>query len=35
MAIWGELMVLLLLTYGLGLGIGWAIWARKKPESRE
>ncbi len=28
MAIWAELMVLLLLTYALGLGIGWVIWGQ-------
>ena len=26
-----ELMVLLLLTYALGMGIGWAIWGRSAP----
>jgi hypothetical protein len=28
MPIWVELLVLLLVTYGLGLGIGWAVWGR-------
>jgi hypothetical protein len=28
MAIWLELLVLLLLTYGVGLTIGWAVWGR-------
>lgn len=28
MPIWSELAVLLLLTYGLGLGTGWVLWGR-------
>ena len=28
MPIWLELLVLLLLTYTLGMGVGWAIWAK-------
>ena len=29
MPIWLELLVLLLVTYGAGLAIGWALWGRK------
>jgi hypothetical protein len=29
MPLWLELLVLLLLTYLAGFGIGWAIWNRK------
>ncbi len=29
MAIWGELLFLMLATYVIGLGIGWIIWGRK------
>jgi hypothetical protein len=28
MSIWLELLVLLLVTYAVGIGIGWAIWGR-------
>ena len=28
MPIWLELVVLLLVAYVIGLGIGWAIWGR-------
>lgn len=28
MPIWLELLVLLLVTYAVGMGIGWAIWGR-------
>jgi len=28
MPIWLELLVLALIAYGIGLTIGWAIWAR-------
>jgi len=28
MPIWLELTILLLLTYAVGLGIGWALWGR-------
>lgn len=28
MPIWFELMVLMLVTYVIGLGIGWALWGR-------
>lgn len=27
MPIYVELLVMLLLTYAIGLGIGWALWA--------
>lgn len=30
MPLWTELLVLILLTYLLGLAIGWAIWGRSK-----
>lgn len=30
MPIWLELLVLLLIAYAVGLGIGWAIWARDR-----
>ena len=26
MPLWLELLVMLLLTYGIGFGIGWIIW---------
>ena len=29
MPIWLELLVLMLLAYGSGLVIGWAIWGRE------
>ncbi len=29
MPIWLELLVLMLLAYGIGLVIGWAIWGRE------
>jgi len=29
MPIWLELLVLMLLAYGIGLTIGWAIWGRE------
>lgn len=29
MPLWLELVVLLLLTYLAGFGIGWAVWNRK------
>jgi len=28
MPIWLELLVLLLVAYAAGIGIGWAIWGR-------
>ena len=28
MPIWLELLVLLMVTYMVGMGIGWAIWGR-------
>ncbi len=28
MAMWFELMVMLLAAYSVGLGIGWLIWGR-------
>ena len=28
MPVWLELLVLLLVAYAAGIGIGWAIWAR-------
>lgn len=28
MPIWLELLVLLLIAYAVGLGIGWALWSR-------
>lgn len=28
MSIWMEVLVLMLLAYGVGLGLGWAIWGR-------
>ena len=35
MPIWLELMVLLLVTYVLGMGIGWAIWGRAPAEKKD
>lgn len=35
MAIWLELLVLLLLTYAVGIGIGWAIWGRTPETNKE
>ena len=34
MAIWMELMVLMLVAYAAGLALGWAIWGRG-PARRE
>lgn len=28
MAIWFELMILLLVTYGTGIALGWVVWGR-------
>jgi hypothetical protein len=28
MPIWLELLVLLMIAYGLGLAIGWLLWSR-------
>lgn len=28
MAMWFELVVMLLATYAVGLGLGWLVWAR-------
>lgn len=28
MPIWMEVLVLMLLAYAVGIGIGWAIWGR-------
>ena len=33
MPIWMELLVLLLVAYAIGLGIGWALWGRNTGES--
>ena len=30
-----ELLVLLLITYAIGMGIGWAIWGRSAAEARD
>lgn len=40
MPIWLELLVLLLIAYAVGLGIGWVLWGRAvdagaEVESRE
>lgn len=32
MPIWFELLVLMLVTYVAGLGIGWVLWGRGGPE---
>lgn len=32
MPIWLELLVLLLLAYAVGIGIGWAVWGRNGSE---
>jgi len=29
MPLWLEMAVSVLLTYGIGFGIGWAVWNRK------
>ena len=29
MPIWLELLVLMLLAYAVGIGLGWAIWGRE------
>jgi hypothetical protein len=31
MPIWLELLVLLLVAYAIGIGLGWAIWGREQP----
>lgn len=28
MPIWMEVLVLMLLAYAVGLGLGWAVWGR-------
>ena len=33
MPIWFELLVLLLVTYVIGLGIGWLCWGRSAPDA--
>lgn len=33
MAIWAEILVLALVTYAIGIGIGWALWGRQIDES--
>ena len=33
MAIWIELVVLALVAYAAGLGIGWALWGRGLTET--
>lgn len=35
MPIWLELMILVLLAYGVGLAIGWAIWGRAGDQLQE
>ncbi len=30
MPIWLELLVLLLVAYAIGVGLGWAIWGREQ-----
>ncbi len=35
MPIWLELLVLLLVTYLVGIGLGWAIWGRTPAPDRE
>ncbi len=30
MPLWLEILLLMLLTYGLGLALGWAVWGRGK-----
>ncbi len=29
MPLWLEMLVLMLLTYAMGLGIGWMLWGRR------
>lgn len=35
MAIWFELMVMLLAAYAAGLGLGWLIWGRASDDLGE
>ena len=35
MPIWLELLVLLMVTYVLGIGIGWTIWGRTPADKGE
>lgn len=35
MPIWFELMILMLLAYGIGLAIGWLVWGRVSPPTIE
>src|SRR5690606_4743324 len=35
MPIWMELVVLMLVAYGAGLAIGWAIWGRRDREDQD
>lgn len=30
MPIWMEVLVVMLLAYGVGIGIGWAVWGRSR-----
>lgn len=35
MPIWLELLVLLLIAYAMGLGIGWLLWGRAPERETE
>lgn len=35
MPIWLELLILSLVAYALGLGIGWALWGRGDDEGAQ
>ena len=35
MPIWLELMMLMLLAYGIGLALGWLVWGRVVPSMFE
>ena len=33
MPIWMEVLVLMLLAYAIGIGIGWAVWGRSRRQA--
>ena len=32
MPIWMEVLILMLVAYAIGLGLGWALWGRDRSE---
>ena len=35
MPVWMELLVLMLVAYAVGLGVGWALWGRNSGEAND